>query len=637
MNLRLFILIMCFLSSNTIISQGGADCFLKHQITKMQTSSLEDISRFLNIEEWSFDGASKDQFFQYKEYELTYDLVSWTKSYYDTEKVLVYNAPNKQNVIKIILKKACFNKLLKSLGSSKRRTRFDEDKFVTVFKVDSKTIEFIEEKDRNSRDRYSILVYNTYSLSKEIRKIEDHLREERFREEAKRRAEEEKHLSFLRIIQEGDDLFAREEYVLAKEKYLSALNVKKTSDLEEQIAKSSRALVLKGDTLYYNSKYSEALRHYKLASESNSSSNISRKIQRAEQKLLAIKINNIKDEANKKYEDNNLDGALELYKEIISLDPTNEYAKNRINSIYETQKILRQRKYTVFSYKETNKEDFVDFKEKLYANIDYEIGQSREGFLNFKYQISFDTLGRNKSNFQSISTSISDYENSLVPVTLFNSLSPSERRSFYLESKSKMKFAANWTTSIEKVKANSDLSTNNNNLNSFVKPIRNYIYKQPIEYGRYVFEVKTKDIINGDSYTDINLVKFKTPGPSSVFYSMIMPGMGTLKVTGGEKGWGRFTWFVLSTGLAVSSKIYSNEQYNKYLNAANSSDSAVHYDNANLSNKVALVSGGISASIYVYDIFWVLSKGAQNKKRSKLLRKRLKKGPVQVQNQKILW
>ena len=37
--------------------------------------------------------------------------------------------------------------------------------------------------------------------------------------------------------------------------------------------------------------------------------------------------------------------------------------------------------------------------------------------------------------------------------------------------------------------------------------------------------------------------------------------------------------------------------------------------NANLSHKVALISGGISASIYLHDVIWVFSKGKKNKKR----------------------
>ena len=49
------------------------------------------------------------------------------------------------------------------------------------------------------------------------------------------------------------------------------------------------------------------------------------------------------------------------------------------------------------------------------------------------------------------------------------------------------------------------------------------------------------------------------------------------------------------------------------------------------------MSGGISASIYLYDIIWVITKGAKNIKDSKQLRKQLQQGPVLIQNQSISW
>ena len=66
-------------------------------------------------------------------------------------------------------------------------------------------------------------------------------------------------------------------------------------------------------------------------------------------------------------------------------------------------------------------------------------------------------------------------------------------------------------------------------------------------------------------------------------------------------------------------------------------DIDTYYNNANLSYKCALISLGISGSLYLYDIIWVITKGAINIKESKSLRKQLKQGPVQIQNQSISW
>ena len=71
------------------------------------------------------------------------------------------------------------------------------------------------------------------------------------------------------------------------------------------------------------------------------------------------------------------------------------------------------------------------------------------------------------------------------------------------------------------------------------------------------------------------------------------------------------------------------------MNATSQIDIDKYYTNANIIHKIALISGGISASIYLYDIIWVISKGAKNLKSSKPLRKQLQQGPVKIQNQPI--
>jgi hypothetical protein len=141
--------------------------------------------------------------------------------------------------------------------------------------------------------------------------------------------------------------------------------------------------------------------------------------------------------------------------------------------------------------------------------------------------------------------------------------------------------------------------------------------------------------LNDKTFTNINLVKFKTVGPEAALYSILMPGMGSLKASYGKKGWGRFATFIVSTGLAIGSKLYSDAQYKNYLNATSQSEIDDYYTKANISNKIALVSGGLSSAIHLYDIIWALSKGGKNKKESKILREQLKNKPIQIQNQKI--
>jgi len=113
-----------------------------------------------------------------------------------------------------------------------------------------------------------------------------------------------------------------------------------------------------------------------------------------------------------------------------------------------------------------------------------------------------------------------------------------------------------------------------------------------------------------------NLNTIKIAGPACAINSMFFPGWGTTKVSYGKKGWGRSLSFFSTLLIAIVSNNYSNSQYDAYLNEKNDlSLMNKHYKNANLSHKVALISGGISASIYLNDVIWVFSKGIKNKKR----------------------
>ena len=108
----------------------------------------------------------------------------------------------------------------------------------------------------------------------------------------------------------------------------------------------------------------------------------------------------------------------------------------------------------------------------------------------------------------------------------------------------------------------------------------------------------------------------KLAGPLCAINSMVFPGWGTKKVSYGKKGLGRSLIFFSTLLIAIVSNNNSNKQYEAYLNEKNDlSLMNIHYKNANLSHKVALISCGISASIYLYDVIWVFSKGRKNIKK----------------------
>jgi len=819
------VFILCIAKSN---AQDNSGCLTKHQLIKMQSASLDDIRMFLNNEGWDFDGAKSDQSFNYFDYLINYNTVSWEKSsYYNGGNIILYNSSGKPNIVIYQSNSLCFNDLLKSFTFTKGKTSVYNDKLVTLFKENNITTEFIEHKNDYSSRKFTILVYNSIVLSKEV----------------------EQKKKYDNAISEGDLLFSSDKFKAAKLKYLIALEIENNVLVQSKVdlcdMEICKKLISKGDSLHNINQYEKALRvfteakscsksllslqekikiterkildgkiltikdkadlyfndkkydlalesydsillldesnlyatekiksierkrlddkintiqskadlyfndkkydlalesynsilqldksnvyasekiksierkrlddkintiqskadlyfndkKYDLALESYNSilqldksnvyasekiksierkrlddkinpiqskadlyfndkkydlalegynvilqldkSNVyaSEKIKITELKILNDKINTIQSKADLYFNDEKYDLALESYNAILQLDESSIYASDRINKILEIKSTLTKRSTTVFSYKSTNKNDLIQFQNLLLDDMKLQIKKNKKGFVNLNILISFDTLGNNLSAVKNISSSITGYTKKLSNITSSSILKPSSENGYFLASQENLKLDVKWSTTKNLFKSNlKGIFQNEYPIPSYTA-VASFINKQPFKNGKYIFEGKDKEV-NGKSYSDINLVKYRAVGPEAAFLSMLMPGMGTLKVTYGNKGWGRFKCFLFSSGLAIGSKLYSDAQYKSYLGATSQADIDNYYNNANISYKIALISGGISATIYLYDIIWVISKGAKNIKDSKPLRKQLQQGPVQIQNQSISW
>ena len=624
-----------FLSVAYSQAQENSVCLTKHQLFKMQSSSLDDIRMFLNNEGWSFDGAKSNQSYNYFDYPINYNIESWEKSsYYNGGNIILYNSTGKPNIVIYQSNSSCFNDLLKSFTSTKGKTSVDEDKLVTIFKENLITWEFREYKNDYSRKQYSILVYNSNALFQELQILKE-------KEDALKKAAAEQMKKYENAINEGDILFSAKQFDQAKLKYLTAIEIVHRDSIQSKIDLCDKAicekLISKGDSLYNTNQYEKALSVFTEAKDcSKSLLSLQEKIKITERKILDGKINTIQSKADVYFNDKKYDLALDNYNSILLIDKSNVYASERIKKIQGIKNILAKRSTTVFSYKSINKNELLQFQNLLLDDMNLQINKYNEGFLNLNYLISFDTLGNNLSAVKNISTSLTGYTTNLSNITSNGILKPSSEGGYFLASKENLTLDIKWSTAKASYKSNSKGIFQTEYTSQNQSTIESFINRQPFKYGRYIFEIKDKEF-NGKPFSDINLVKYRTIGPEAALFSMLMPGMGTLKVTYGKKGWGRFTCFLLSSGLAIGSKLYSNAQYKSYLGATSQADIDKYYNNANISHKIALISGGISATIYLYDIIWVISKGFKNIKDSKPLRKQLQQSPVQIQNQSISW
>ena len=634
----------------SVKAQDNSGCLTKRQLKKMQSSSLNDIQSFLKGEDWSLDRASKNKSFSYFNDLINYDVVSWrnSRNYYGVGLTL-YNASGKPNIVVYQTNSDCFNKLMAAFKSTKSKTSVSEGLLLTTFVESGLTIEFRE----YSNDNY-IYVYNSSALASELKnqqkekearlKIEREEEEARRKidaeqEEARRKIEAEKQKRYDDAIAKGDALFLKREFEQAKFSYLSAKEIDNTSEVYSKIENCEKEmcndLISKGDDFYDAKQYEKALGQFNKASSCTSSkSTLNEKIRLTKQKILENQILAIQSKAEAYFKENKLNLAIEQYQSVRLLDKYNRNAAKRIKEIEAIKQLLAERSTQVFSYKLTNENNYLQFKNNLLEDVRANINEKRNGYLSLDYLISFDTNGVNQSVINSISTSLNGYSNFLSKASQKGTLLPASKGGYFLAAKEKVSFDVKWKTSKMRFKSTSKGITALDYSKERQSVVHNFIKKQPFPYGNYKVEIKDKEF-KGVVFSDIYMVKHRVVGPSSALYSMIFPGWGSIKVSYGKKGWGRLTNFILSTGLAIGSKLYSDAQYQNYLGATNQTDIDKYYKNANTSHKVYLVSGALSASIYLYDIIWAISQGSKNQKQSKPLRKQLSKGPISIQKQSI--
>ena len=633
-----FFFIFCINLTN---AQNKSSCLSKINLLKMQSASLGEIRNFLNGEGWTLENVESDRAFQYFDVTLNYNIISWQKSAYPgNEHLILYNNTEKPNIRIYQASSTCFNELLNQFPSKLGKTTVESNKLLTVYKESAITIEFREYNNDNSDHHYSVLIFKTADLFRELQTLKANEEKIIKDEQEKEEIENKKNSKYNNNISDGNRLFELGKFEEAKFKYLAAKEIKFNENITAKISLCDNAIcdkiIAKGDSVYSKSEFESALKIYNQAKSFNSTSYVlQEKISLTNAKILEKKVEVIKKTAINYFNNKKFEKAIDSYNSILQIDNANVYATQKIKEIHEIKNILTKRKTNIFSYKETNSLDFSLFKTDLLYDINSKINNSRNGFIDLNYKISFDTLGHNHSSIIKINSSIKNYDTFLSSISK-KTVKPSIEGGYFLATNENIKFDLKWKSKKTKFKYSSKKGVFqcHNNINLNVSNIENYINAQNFNYGKYIFEIKNK-VANGNSFDDIKLIKYKMAGPGSALYSILMPGMGTLKVTYGSKGWGRFTFFLLSSCLAISSKLYSDEQYINYEKAAARTQQNKYYENYTLGYHSALIAGSISASIYLYDILWVFSKGIKNLKQSKSLRQQLHKGPVIIENQSI--
>ena len=107
-------------------------------------------------------------------------------------------------------------------------------------------------------------------------------------------------------------------------------------------------------------------------------------------------------------------------------------------------------------------------------------------------------------------------------------------------------------------------------------------------------------------------------GPSNAYRSMILPGLGSLKVQKTKLPLLVTAGFLFSGIQAFRYNSMTNSNFDKYLNANNQSDLNSYYQSAKEARNTTYLYIGIAAGIWVSDVIYTLIRGSINKRTKNL-------------------
>ena len=691
---QIVIFIMILIIPSISFAQISTNCLTESELLRLQKSSYMEVNAFLINKGWSLENDQENQSARYFGFHLNYSVRKWTnKTTGFVEPILFfYYQNNLPNLIIYQATNNCFTNLLnnqslpeansyyKALVLNKPgrialefREYLNELTFirfsVLIYNVPSLKLQngdsfFNQEKYINARSLYN----QAFDL---LNSDENRLRNEIIEkiDNCNRR------IKIIREISIGDSLFNQMNYIDAKSHFEIAKDLLREGELRLQneiatkigncneglnqieIRSLIKVALSKGDSLFNCLNYNEAKNQYDEASRLSKrlkpndpilESETSFKLDRSDL-MESLKYGDdyfnkgLKFESLSEYNKalSEYSEALLKYEESSSKIELNPYVSDvtvelRIKtgvdtSNYRIERIKNWQK--TISFCSQHPIECNEFKKLNFNVLNYLITSTyRTANMNYTVFINYDNKGKD-NNYIKINSSSHKKLNSYIEKIPFSGFTATRKLDYFIPSTEKLSFDISWDANRLLAIARSDrikLKPNMSKPAELKNHIASYINGQSFKNGIYKFQVTNK-IINGTSSNDVSLIKhINNSGPLNSAYSLLIPGLGSLRVTDGERGSGIIKTFLLASIISAGSKIYSEHEYDKYLKTSPESDAIEHHELANTANKVFLISGGIAATIYIYDFFWTIGKGISNNKQSKVLKEKLKSGPIKI-------
>ena len=572
---------------------------------KLPSCAEEKIQSSIGIKGVGFDGACYNDYNNYN-------------------RLVVYQIKNYSSIFLYECEEECYYDLLNDCEQTLKGQKTGTTEYYDFisYPISEYTLEFREyNKDVTS---YIVILYNkgqvqsllTQQYNKDL-------------QELKRQEEDAKRLTILEeksdsIANLADSLFANEKYLDAKLKFQEANLILTSNRLKERILKSDEMYCLSfiktGDKLLFQKLFKEALNSYEKSKDClNDKRIVEEKIKLVQKEMLNDSIANIVSTANLLFETQNDTLSKLKYIEVKRLDPNNMLASQRIKEIDNLIYFLSERKIKTYDYAQLESKNIENNKSLIEKHLINYISPIKSGNLSIHIHYNFDTLGLNKSSFTIDGAYAGKYKPSFdILSTQFKMIAP-VKSGYFVNASTQNHYQISWNTSNAKYKISRNGIKHKSGFEEDAGSITKYLSNYKTNYktsGTYTIESKNTQV-NGDSFYNLQVKSYRAnDGPTNVIYSMIVPGLGTKRVTFGEKGTGRMISFFISGALAYGAKYYSNKQYDLYLNSLNNESL---YEKANSANKVFITLLGLTSTIYIYDFFFVIRQGFKNMKKSKLI------------------
>lgn len=355
------------------------------------------------------------------------------------------------------------------------------------------------------------------------------------------------------------------------------------------------------------------------------------------------KIQTYTERGQKLYEDGNYDAALEMFSKVLKEDINNLYASEQIAIITRKIEVLNQRGLITYAYPEVNPQNYVEFRNALEKELNTLVDNTPDGNLKMNFSILFDTLGINQSYYNIIlfNTIASDKNRSILEGRMshllgLDALQPSYKEGIPVRSTADFHIELEWNSHKQQLVKNRKKVINKSPYEINPDIVETLQSNPRMYYGTYYFQSKNKTI-NGKSYHDIHLTKYKTVGGEAFFYGLF-PGLGTLIATQGKEGAANMALTLICYGgTAAAFGLFRSydKQYKEKAETLSEEDAKSLNTKREICKWSSIAGISIGGVLHLSGMIKAMVRGIQNKKASKELRQALKNEPIEISKESI--